>query len=51
LTCGLGVRFAPQLGEVDTPALLKQIESDGLQREVLDVVDDGDGERVGTFVE
>jgi hypothetical protein len=47
----LGARFAPQVDDVDMPELLRQIETEGVQGKVLDVLDEEDGEHVEVFVE
>ncbi len=47
----LGARFAPEVDGVDIPELLRQIEQEGKQGKVVDVIDDEDGEHVEIFVE
>jgi hypothetical protein len=47
----LGARFAPKVDDVDMPELLRQIETEGVQGKVLDVLDEEDGEHVEVFVE
>ena len=47
----LGARFAPEVGDVDIPELLREIEQEGRQGKVVDVQDDEDGEHVEIFVE
>jgi len=47
----LGARFAPEVGDVDIPDLLRQIEEEGMQGRVIDVMDEEDGEHVEIFVE
>lgn len=47
----LGARFAPEVGDVDIPELLRQIEEEGMQGRVIDVMDEEDGEHVEIFVE
>ena len=47
----LGARFAPKVADVDLPNLLRQIEQEGMQGRVIDVMDEEDGEHVEIFVE
>ena len=47
----LGARFAPEVGDVDLPELLRQIEEEGMQGRVIDIMDEQDGEHVEIFVE
>lgn len=47
----LGARFAPEVGDVDIPELLREIEQEGRLGKVVDVLDDEDGEHVEIFVE
>lgn len=47
----LGARFAPEVGEVDIPELLREIEQEGRLGKVVDVQDEEDGEHVEIFVE
>jgi hypothetical protein len=47
----LGARFAPEVGDVDIPELLREIEQEGRLGKVVDIQDDEDGEHVEIFVE
>ena len=47
----LGARFAPEVGDVDIPELLREIEQEGRLGKVVDVQDEEDGEHVEIFVE